>query len=316
MVADAVAEEQVARLLGVRAGEARARAEAADLAQRAGEPERVAGELCRGGVGEELALARHRALDQSREEDADVADDQQREAEQEDGSRSALLAAARRRAAAVAAQDPVADQTDDQDAVENAHQADVEPPVAVEQMAHLVADHALQLVAIEQIERAARDADHGVVESEAGGERVDAVLVLEQVDGRDRGAGRERHLLDHVEQPAPGRVGGVGIERRSAQELRHRRAAAGERRHLVQARDADDGEGDGVMPPNASGRNRSRLDRRAADSMMSATARLTAATTPATASTNSTTSHRVPRRASSCRWKKSMASLAAAPATR
>ena len=152
------------------------------LRRASGERERIAGVLRGGGVGEELALARHRALDQSREEHADVADDEQREAEEEHGSRSALLAAARRRAAAVAAQDPVADQTDDQDAVEDAHQAHVEPAVAVEQVAHLVPHHALQLVAIEQIERAARDADHRVVEGEAGGERVDAVLVLEHVD--------------------------------------------------------------------------------------------------------------------------------------
>jgi hypothetical protein len=68
-----------------------------------------------------------------------------------------------------------------------------------------------------------------------------------------------------------------------------------------------------VMPPNASGRNTSvgSTDELPISSNTT-TARLTAATTPATASTNNTTSHRVPRRASSWRAKKSMGAPAAA----
>ena len=61
------------------------------------------------------------------------------------------------------AKDAVADHADDQDAVEHADQPDVQPHVAVEDVAELVGDHALQLVAGEVLQRAPGDADHGVV---------------------------------------------------------------------------------------------------------------------------------------------------------
>ena len=48
----------------------------ADAFQCAGDPERIAGELDRGGIGKKLALARNRRLDQPRKENPGIADPQ------------------------------------------------------------------------------------------------------------------------------------------------------------------------------------------------------------------------------------------------
>ena len=108
-------------------------------------------------------------------------------------------------------------------------QAEVEPHVAVEDVAELVADHALQLVAGERLERAARDGDDGVAGRVAGGEGVDARLVVQHVDRRHGHAGGDRHLLDHVEQPALGRIAACRARQRRAPTMprppRRRRAS-------------------------------------------------------------------------------------------
>src|SRR5207237_7617789 len=65
---DALAEEEVRHLLRIAALDQRAAARRADLVERAGDALGVARELHARGVGEELALARHRCLDEPREE--------------------------------------------------------------------------------------------------------------------------------------------------------------------------------------------------------------------------------------------------------
>ena len=119
--------------------EARAEAVPADLLQRAGEAEWVAGELHGRGVGEELALAADGGLDEPAKEDADPANGQQQQSEQ----RQRIAVAA---AAAGVEQDP-ADDGEAEDAEDDADQAEVEPHVAVEDVAELVADDALEFVA-------------------------------------------------------------------------------------------------------------------------------------------------------------------------
>ena len=64
----AVREEEVARLLGVRAHDDRALVEAADLLERSGDSVGIAGELDGGGVRQELALSRNGRLDETAEE--------------------------------------------------------------------------------------------------------------------------------------------------------------------------------------------------------------------------------------------------------
>ena len=68
------------------------RAQAANLLERAGQAGRVARELHRRGVGEELALAADGGLDEAAEEDADPANQDQRQAEQ--GQRILVLTSA------------------------------------------------------------------------------------------------------------------------------------------------------------------------------------------------------------------------------
>ena len=153
--AHAVAEEHVAGFLGVRRLKLRAEAQAADLLERAGQARRVARELHRRGVGEKLALAADRGLDEPAEEHADPANHDQRQPEQ----RQRVLVFA---AAAAGVEEDPADDREAEDAEDDAHQAQVEPHVAVQDVAELVADHALQLVAREQLHGARRDGDHGV----------------------------------------------------------------------------------------------------------------------------------------------------------
>src|SRR3954467_7370907 len=60
---------------------------------------------------------------------------------------------------------------------------DIEPHVAVDDVAELVGDDALQLISLEAIDGSLRDADDSVLRVEAGGEGVDATLVGENEDG-------------------------------------------------------------------------------------------------------------------------------------
>ena len=99
-------------------------------------------------------------------------------------------------------------------------------------VAELVRDDALQLVAVELLAAQPRvTATAASAGGPAGREGVDAVLVRQHVDLGHRHAGGDRHLLDHVAQPAQLRVGGVGRHQHAAQARgrprRHRRAARG-----------------------------------------------------------------------------------------
>ena len=127
--------------------------------------------------------------------------------------------------------------------MQQAHQADVQPHVAVQDVAELVRDHALQLVAVEGRRRSPRDADDGVLRHEAGGERVDARFGVHHVDGRRRGARSDRHLLHDVEEPAFDRVRRAAVHEPAAQFLGDHAAAAAQLRDLVQAAAADHEEG-------------------------------------------------------------------------
>ncbi len=136
----------------------------------------------------------------------------------------------------------VADQGDHQDAVHQADQPQVDLHVAVDDVAELVGDHPLQLVARELGHRAAGDPDHRFGRREAGGEGVDLLLLVEQENRRHRHPGGQRHLLDHVEQLALVAVGAVGLQLAAAQQAGDRPAALVERQGLVDAADQDDAE--------------------------------------------------------------------------
>ena len=217
--------------------DARAGGARADLDQRAAQSARIARELHCRCIGERFARARHCGLDQATEEQADVADDQHGERDQHDDHHAALAVAAH---ASRATQHRAPDQCDHQQPEQQAHQPHVEPHVAVEDVAELVRDDALQLGAVERRQRAARHADRRVRRVVAGRERVDAALLLQQIDLGHRHAGGDRHFLDDVEQPALQRIGRVRRDAHAAERAGDDSAAAAEHHRLVEARERDD----------------------------------------------------------------------------
>ena len=117
-------------------------------------PGRLPGELHGGRVGEPLALPRHGGLDQAGEELPDEAEHERARCRRP--ARQRRLPLLLRAAAAAEREDPQPDQAEQQEPVEQADQPHVQPHVAVEDVAELVPDHALQLVAVELVQRAAR----------------------------------------------------------------------------------------------------------------------------------------------------------------
>lgn len=220
---------------------------AGDLFERAADTGRVAGELDRGGVGEEFALAGDGGLDEAAKKIADVADDEQTEAGRADrGNDAAGVFTVARRAESAAAEgrdDTSADETEDEDAEDERREAQVEAHVAVENMAELVGDDALEFVAGEFFQGAAGDGDDGIGRSEAGGEGVDGGLVVEDEDAGHHDAGGEGHFLNDVEQAAFGEIGGVRIDAAAADALGDGGTTGGELVPFIKRSEADDGEG-------------------------------------------------------------------------
>ena len=242
------AEKHVADFLGVRVAYLRRFGPAADLLERPGNSVGQSGELHRRGVGQKLALPRDGALDQLSKKQTDRADHEQANADhQDDHQRAAtaffVAAATAAPRGAHRSQHEPADQGNHENPVKDADQADVQPHVAVENVAELVGHHALQLVTVEIVEASARDADHRVARLVSGGEGVDARLVLHYIDRRHRRAGSQRDFLDHVQQPPLVQVAGLGVDEPSAHHERHRLAARGELRGFVDARQRDDADG-------------------------------------------------------------------------
>src|SRR5690606_34311674 len=89
---------------------------------------------------------------------------------------------------------------------------------------------------VEPLERAPRHRDGGIGRRSTGRERVDARLALEHVDLGSRQAGRDRHLLDDVQQPLAGEIGRIARHLAAAEHPRDLSAAAGERRRPIRAR--------------------------------------------------------------------------------
>src|SRR5437868_7960113 len=83
---------------------------------------------------------------------------------------------------------------------ENAEGLDVEPHVAVDDMAELMGDDALQLISLEAVDCTLRDANASVLDVQAGGEGVDAAFADEYEHGRRLDAGGDGQLFDDVEQ--------------------------------------------------------------------------------------------------------------------
>jgi hypothetical protein len=103
--------------------------------------------LDRCSVGQKFALAAHGGLDEAAKEDADKTDDDQGKPKQ----RQRILAPSR------LDQDPP-DNRQAKDPEDQAHEAQIEPHIAVQDVAELVTDNALQLIARKQPHAAAANA--------------------------------------------------------------------------------------------------------------------------------------------------------------
>jgi hypothetical protein len=87
--------------------------------------------------------------------------------------------------------------------------ANVQPHVAVQDMAEFVADDALQFIAGEHVNGATGDADGGIAGRVAGGEGIDGALVVQHIHLRHGHAGSDGHFFDDIEQLAFVGVRGV-----------------------------------------------------------------------------------------------------------
>ncbi len=95
---------------------------------------------------------------------------------------------------------PQEDLREQDDAAEHhSGQHDVED-VAVQDMAHLVGDHALELIAVESAQQAGGDRERGGLGAPARGEGVGSRIVDDVDLGHGRQTRRDLHLFHDVEQ--------------------------------------------------------------------------------------------------------------------
>ena len=230
-------EKWPAGLLGVRSVELRTEHQPADFLQGAGQSVRIAGELDGSGVSQKFALAAHGGLDEPAKKDADKTDDDQREPKQ----RQRIFLPAR-------PEQNSPDNGQAKDSEDQAHEAQIEPHVAVQDVAEFVTDDALQLIAGKQPHAAARHADGGITRGMTGGKGVDAGFVLQEINLRDGNTGGDGHLFHDVQELALIRFDRVRIDQAAIQHLRDRAAAPGEFESLGDAANRNDGEGSEHAP--------------------------------------------------------------------
>src|SRR5688572_1799660 len=145
-------KEQVRQCFSLRMFDARAEPgrlrQSADFAQRTADTVQITCELHRAGIRKKLTLPRYRRLDQTPEENADVAEQPQRDAcEKQNGHRVSASTAASASAAATDFEQQAAGKRNDQQPVQHPDQPQIEPHVAVEYMRKLVRHNSLQFVA-------------------------------------------------------------------------------------------------------------------------------------------------------------------------
>lgn len=108
--------------------------------------------------------------------------------------------------------------------MQNAHQAEVETHIAVEDMTEFMGDDPLQFVAGQKVHASARNADNGVARRKTGGESVDAVFI-QQIDPRRRQPGSDGHFFHDIQQSPFGRSGSLRVDRLCAEHAGNRLAA-------------------------------------------------------------------------------------------
>ena len=121
----------------------------------------------------------------------------------------------------------------------NPHEAHVQTGVAVQDVAELMGNHALKLVAIQQLQAAAGNTDGHVALGVTGGEGIYAPFVIQDVNlghGQARGDG---HLFDDVAQLLLVGLRGAGLDAPATEQFRHHGPAGGELADLAEAAQGD-----------------------------------------------------------------------------
>ena len=235
-----LAKEEVAQFGRLRGLHARANIEPPDLLQCVGDARRVTGELHRGGIGQILTLPRDGRTDQVTEGDACCANHQHRDADHQHRRCIVALPTSEHHARVHAAgEQPPPDAGNSLNARYGCDEPDGDAHVAVEDVAELMRHHTLQLRTIQRTEAASRDRDRRIVHRVARCEGVDALLLVEDIDQRERHPRGDGHLLDHIEQLPLVGVTRVARHELTAHRLRHRFAARGERSMLEQCAEPD-----------------------------------------------------------------------------
>ena len=114
---------------------------------------------------------------------------------------------------------------DDQEPEHQPHQLHVQAHIAIEDVAELMPDHTLQLIAIQVLERPVGHGNGGIGRTVTGSEGVDPGFLFEHVDLGHGNTGGDRHFLDDVAQPLAARILGVGFDAHAPERTRHHRSA-------------------------------------------------------------------------------------------
>ena len=200
-----------------------------DPLQSIGDPIGIARVLHGRGIGQKFTLPTDGCLDEIAKECPGVADHHQTQ------SHHRNLAAALLRAAcpASAAQQVIAHHAQHHDAVQDTDQTNIQTHVAMQDVAELVRDHALQLIAAQGFDRSTRDADDRIGWRVTGRKGVDAQL-LQHIDRRHRRTGCDCHLLHHVENFLLREIIATGNQQLALQQFGDTGAAPGQAGYLVE----------------------------------------------------------------------------------
>ena len=200
---DAASEQHVTDFFGINGANVGVCGVAADLFQGTGNTFGLPRELYSGCIGEKLALPRDGCFNQSCKEQPDPAKDRETKTNNHDYRRVLVPPAGRQPGVITATQYEPADDAKYHDAEQHAHHANVQPHVTVKDVTEFVRDNSLQLVTVEGFQCSARHRNGCVAGSKTGGKRIDAHLLFQNIDIRNRHARGDGHFLDDVSQASP-----------------------------------------------------------------------------------------------------------------
>ena len=214
-----LAEKQMRRFLGIIRLHDRFLFPTADPFQRSSDPKRIACELNRGGIGKKFALTRHGRLDQSRKENSGIADPQKQRPKNQyrhdqSGRTLAIIIIPARGAHGHVrshSEQTVSEHRNQQDPMQKTQDPYVESHVPIEDVAELMRNDPLKLIAREGFDASAGDSHDRVLRGRSGRKRIDPQFAFQQVHRRYRRARGQSHLLDDVEQNTLIEVPTVGL---------------------------------------------------------------------------------------------------------